>query len=669
MSDSSLRYVLGVDTGGTFTDFVLYDLQQQSIRVHKVLSTPTAPEHAILQGVDELGLGQELPSLHIFHGSTVATNAVLEGKGCRVAYIANIGFADVLSIGRQARENIYDLQPVPIPPPVPAELCLETAGRLSSTAEVLEPLTDEHISELRAKLAALKPDAVAINHLFSWLDNDAEQRLKAALVEDYFVSCSSDVLAEIREYERGIATWLNAYVGPKVSAYLDSLVKQVAPAAVTMMQSSGGTIGAEHAGTTAVNLLLSGPAGGLAAAKYLADQIRQPGQRPRLMTFDMGGTSSDVALIDGDIGLTSEGKIGRYPVAVPMVDMHTIGAGGGSIAYVDAGGLLQVGPQSAGSNPGPACYGLGGTQPTVTDANAVLGRIRPDGFLGGKMDLDLAAAQQAMQPIAEQLQCSIEEVASGIIGLANEHMARALRVISVQRGENPKEYALMSFGGAGGMHVCALAEALAMKNAVVPVMGGVLSALGMLVAPASREFSQTINMAADKAQGINELFTEMQMQGHKALLADHVPAADIEYRQQMDMRYRGQSSTLSVPWQAGVPMASLVEQFHDHHHTRFGHRMAADVEIVTLRLRATGKKTELSLPTIPAQAAANVIDQANVVGVAERVPVYQRETLSKGVQLSGPAIIVEQVSTTWLAPDWVCEVDRYGNLLLQCKKL
>ncbi|MGB5261764.1 MAG: hydantoinase/oxoprolinase family protein, partial [Gammaproteobacteria bacterium] len=484
---------LGIDTGGTFTDFVLYD--GRGLCVHKVLSTPAAPEQAILQGIRELGLATD--GLRVIHGSTVATNAALERKGVRTAYITNRGLGDVLTIGRQARRELYNLQPAPPLPPVPRELCLEVGARTGADGRAVSSLSATDRDAVRAAIAAMQPQAVAINLLFSFLDDGDEREVASWLPDDVFVSCSADVLPEYREYERGIATWLNAWVGPLVAGYVQRLGKALAPAPLAVMQSSGGTLSADQAGRKAVQLLLSGPAGGLMGARYLGQQAGQA----RLLSFDMGGTSTDVALIDGEIRLTSEGHIGPWPVAVPMVDMHTIGAGGGSIARVDDGGLLQVGPESAGADPGPACYGRGGARPTVTDANLVLGRLQADAFLGGAMALDVGAARQVMQTLASGLECSIEEAAQGVLAVANEHMAQALRVISVQRGEDPASYVLMSFGGAGGLHVCALAEALGMARALVPVQAGVLSALGMLVAPPSRQLSHTLT---GELQGFDE---------------------------------------------------------------------------------------------------------------------------------------------------------------------
>ncbi|MDH5484516.1 MAG: hydantoinase/oxoprolinase family protein, partial [Gammaproteobacteria bacterium] len=370
---------LGVDTGGTFTDFVFFDGER--LKIHKVLSTPDAPERAILQGIEELGL--DTCGLRLVHGSTVATNAVLEGKGVSTAYITNRGFADVLQIGRQARRELYNLSPEAPPELVAQAFCLEVDTRLSAQGELLQPLTDASLHNLQQQIEQLKPTAVAINLLFSFLDDAQEKQVEAVIPEGIFISRSSDVLPQYREYERGMTTCLNAYVGPLMQNYLGRLERGVEGGVVSVMQSAGGTIGAAQAGHHAVHLLLSGPAGGLKGAQYVAGLAGYQ----QLLSFDMGGTSTDVALMDHGIALTSEGMIGDYPVAIPMVDMHTIGAGGGSIARLDAGGMLLVGPESAGAAPGPACYGQGGGEATVTDANLLLGRLLPAAFLGGGMAL------------------------------------------------------------------------------------------------------------------------------------------------------------------------------------------------------------------------------------------------------------------------------------------
>lgn len=645
---------LGVDTGGTFTDFVLLD-DNGALRVHKVLSTPEAPEAAILQGIAELGLAP--PELRLVHGSTVATNAVLEGKGVETLYVTNRGFADLLTIGRQQRAALYDLQPPVEPPPVPAEYCLETAGRLAADGQVLEPLTEADLETLLDHVRRLAPKAVAVNLLFSYLDPSHEERIGAALPDAVFVSLSSRVLPEIREYERGMATWLNAWIGPRVAGYLDRLGQALGGVPVSVMQSSGDTVAAGQAAGNAVRMLLSGPAGGLIAARRVAALAGQE----RLMTFDMGGTSTDVALVDAEPRLTTDGRIGRFPVAVPMVDMHTIGAGGGSIAWLDDGGMLQVGPQSAGADPGPACYGRGGVRPTVTDANLVLGRLQPDAFLGGDMRLDDPAARVAIADLANAIGCDLVQTARDIVAVANEHMAQALRATAIKRGADPREHMLVSFGGAGGLHVCALAELLDMRTAMVPVYAGVLSALGMLAARPGRQLSRT-RVGSFEALSPEELdadLAELRQQGLDALVREGFAAADCDARPSVDLRYAGQSYTLNLAWHG---LRSTAEDFHRRHAARYGHRLELPVELVNLRQSVSGPVSPLRLPALPPIPPGKAFAEARMAGLAQPVPRYRRQELAAGQVLDGPALISEAVATTWLAPGWRLRVDAIGNL-------
>lgn len=652
-------YFLGVDTGGTFTDFVLW--HQSRIRIHKVLSTPAAPEQAILQGIHELGLDALSVGtvLHVVHGSTVATNAILERKGVKCVFITNHGFADMLTIGRQTRRELYHLQPKPNLVPVPADLCLETGGRLNANGQTLQALSDADIAQLQKAIQRLKPQAVAINLLFSYLDDRYEKQIEAALDKNLFVSRSSFVLAEYKEYERGMTTWLNAYVGPLVKDYLHRLSSALPQARISVMQSSGGTIAVQQAGDQAVHMVLSGPAGGLAAAKYLGELT----QSSHLLTFDMGGTSTDVALIEETLQLTNEGYIGDFPVAIPMVDMHTIGAGGGSIAFVDAGGILQVGPQSAGADPGPACYGKGGNDPTVTDANLILGRLRADAFLGGEMQLDVNAAQRTLANLAEKLQMSVPDCAQGIIAVANEHMAQALRVMSVQRGIDPRELTLLSFGGAGGLHVCALAEALDMRKAIVPIYSGVLSALGMLVAPRSRQLSHTVGqrLADCSREMIEQFYQPLVTSGMAALAAEGVDARSVQIEYTLDMRYVGQSYYLNVPWSDITGSRAAFDQLHAR---RYGHDLAMPVEVVNVRVGLFSEVTAPALSVVDATQRPPP-QTVSIIGINKPVAVYARETLTQNTPIDGPALITERVSTTFLAAGWHAQVDRFGNLILE----
>jgi len=669
---------LGVDTGGTFTDFILFDDESKSVRIHKVLSTPQAPEKAILQGIADLTrVDAKLDSnnLIMVHGSTVATNAVLEGKGVSTVYITNKGLADVLSIGRQAREQLYNLTPIKKPPLIEAALCVEVDSRLSAQGSHLQQLSEQNLSALISQLEILAPEAVAINLLFSFFDDSEELKIEQAIVErnrhkgtgvkDIFISRSSDVLPEYKEFERGMTTALNAMVGPLMQGYLHRLEGSLEACSISIMQSSGGTTSAEQAGRYPVNLLLSGPAGGLKGAQTIA----AASGIDQLLSFDMGGTSTDVSIIDKDIGFSSGAKIGGYPVAVAMVDMHTIGAGGGSIAQVDAGGLLLVGPESAGAAPGPACYGNGGNKPTVTDANVVLARLLPQSFLGGNMKLDEDAAFTAVKTVSEALGLTVEAAAQGIIDVVNDHMVRALRVMSVERGEDPKDFTLVSFGGAGGLHVCALAEELEMAKALVPVNAGVLSALGMLAADASRERSRAINQRLDDcdAENIEHIFTELmkhtvdELDLSAGAGKDELSHMDgIETRLSADIRYQGQSNTLNLSWSG---LQDVEQAFHQKHENSYGHQLDIDIELVNIRVRVIQQRQSFELPQ---WRATEILKQEYTAmpGIEEAVPVFNRAALKVGQQIKGPALITETSSTTWLEKDWFAEVDNVGNLVL-----
>ena len=649
--------ILGIDTGGTFTDFVYFDGER--VRVHKVLSTPVAPERAILQGIRELNI--RMDGLRIIHGSTIATNAVLEGKGARTAYITNRGFKDVLSIGRQARRELYNLQPAPVKPPVPEQYCLETGGRITFDGQVIDPLTETDIELLVQQVVDLQIQSVAINLLYSYVDAQFEKKIAQSLPGGLFVSCSSEILPEQREYERGITTWLNAYVGPLVHGYLRQLGEQLKPATVSVMRSSGQTCLAAQAGREAVHLLLSGPAGGVSGALYAGNLCRQR----RLLTFDMGGTSTDVALIDGQVPLTSYGHIAGYPVAIPMVDMHTIGAGGGSIAYVDAGGVLQVGPESAGAMPGPACYGQGGTEPTVTDANLVLGHLPRSALLGGNMPLDYELARDALSKLLKPLGLdTIEQVAAGIINVANEQMIQALRRCSVQKGIDPREFVLMAFGGAGGMHLCALADALGIRKTVAPVLAGVLSALGMLVAPPGRQLSKTLGYSMSECSHQYILLTleELIQAGKIALIEEGIDTEHLEIMPSLDLCYQGQAFTLNIPW---VNINDAESRFHQQHQALFGHRLDTHVELVNVRVGIVAEADNLPFPEIDNLIAASPGGFSSVYGISNPVPVWQRVQLPSAHRLDGPVIVTDEVSTLYIAPGWACVMDKYGNLVVE----
>ncbi|WP_197469389.1 hydantoinase/oxoprolinase family protein [Oleiphilus sp. HI0125] len=639
---------LGVDAGGTFTDFVLIESDQ--MQTHKVLSTPSNPAKAIIQGILELGLEDDLlsGSLNIIHGSTVATNAALEGKGARTAYIANKGFKDVLSIGRQNRKELYNLKPIKTDPPVPPELCFEVDCRRDAQGNIITPLSDEAISQLVEDVKESSAEAIAINLLFSFLNSEEEQRIESALNKDFFVSRSSFVLPVYKEYERGIATWLNASLGPKVNNYLSMLQDKLKNNHVQIMQSSGGLLTLDEAKKRAVNLLLSGPAGGLSAVRLLGKSLNQT----KILSFDMGGTSTDVSLMDGDFLLSSENSIADWPVAIPMLDMDTIGAGGGSIAWIDEAGMLHVGPESAGSNPGPACYGQDGDRATVTDANLILGHIPRSAKLGGSLSLDFDKAIQAIEKLAQQLSLSIEETAQGIVQLAEQQMSAALHNISVKQGHSPKDFSLCCFGGAGGMHVCSLAEKLNIKRAIIPRNSGVLSAFGMLTAAPMRNATHSyIHPYQDVSkETLADLFDKM-----KAEIAEDSPelAQTGKIKQHLDLRYLGQSYTIEVPYSE-----RSVEEFEAAHEQRFGHRLNKKIELVNLKLSIEGVPAinSLSKPMHTSSSSTSLLNN--------EIAVIERDHIQLGDIVTGPAIITEKISTTWIPKAWQCELDRFGNLLL-----
>ena len=647
---SSLQ--VGIDTGGTFTDFLVCD--EKHWRIHKVLSDPEDPARAILQGLRELGIDTE-QNFYLAHGTTVATNTVLEGTGAVCAYITNRGFADVLRLGRQARKELYNLRPPPEPVPVAEELCFETGGRLSANGEILEPLTDEDLRTLCEQIKAAKVEAVAINLLFSWRDSDAERRIEAALPKELFISRSSQVLPEIREYERGMATWLNSYVGPGVGHYMGRLHTALPNACLDIMQSHGGTLPGHLAAPNAVRLLLSGPAAGLAAAL----EIGKRAGTERILSLDMGGTSTDVALIDGHIGLSSDGEIGGFPVATPMVDMHTIGAGGGSLAYQDEGGLLRVGPRSAGSRPGPACYGHAGTHATVTDAHVALGWIPAEARLAGSLALDVEAAHAAVRRLADALNLDPLETARGIVRVANENMAQALRVVSIQHGHNPRDFTLMAFGGAGGLHLCALAEALDINRAIVPTYSGAFSALGLLLAPQSRELTQSLGHPLQELDdaSVAQHFAQLQRRAHAEL---DVPESPLwEEQRNLDLRYVGQSASLRLPW---ISVKQAGEDFHAQHRKQYGHALDVPIELVTLRLSLTQHSPTAPLPDAQERPPAAPQYHASVEG--REVPIYRRDQLALGQSIAGPAIILEDTATTRISKHWCAELDSCANIQL-----
>ncbi|RMH60954.1 MAG: hydantoinase/oxoprolinase family protein [Zetaproteobacteria bacterium] len=645
--------LLGVDTGGTFTDFVLADAS--GLRFHKELSTPDDPFRAIARGIRALGLnGAEL---HLVHGSTVATNAILERKGARVLFVTNAGFEDLLRIGRQTRPALYELCPTPGEPWLARDDCIGVHARCDAEGRVLcapKPQELEHLARRAADY-----DAIAVCLLFSFLHGAHEQAIAHALPADKFVSLSHRILPEYGEFERASTTFLNAYVGPLVQRYLARIAEHLAPRHLFIMHSAGGVMDAERAGQEAVRLVLSGPAGGLVAAAHVGAML----DIPRALTFDMGGTSTDVALLDGQPHVSNQGSIAGMPVAVPMMDIHTIGAGGGSIAWIDEAGLPRIGPASAGAQPGPACYGLGGKEATVTDANLVLGHLPANTRLAGQMPLRPELAQQACAAFGRALGLDAVEAARAIVDLANEQMLGALRVVSVQRGLDPAAFTLFCFGGAGGLHACALAESLDMRRIILPLASGAFSALGMIVGKRQLHLSQSRRMrldAPDTQQRLETLFHELERRAQQQL-----PGLTLHYRRSVDMRYAGQGFHLNLPWQRALD--TLGAQFAQAHAQSYGHTLAQPIEIMTARLIATADTPTPAWQALPRQTMAPQPVGHSQVHAVGRVPHYRRDTLGAGAIIDGPALLLEDTSTFWLQPGWRIVVHRFGHLIAERK--
>ena len=688
---------VGVDVGGTFTDFVV--LEPGRLTVRKRLSTPHDPAEAVLHGLEGLGVGPDVP---IAHGSTVATNALLERRGARVALITTRGFADVLEIGRQARPQLYDLRPTRPPALVPRALRFEVDERMDRHGRPQRPLSAEQVAAVVARVVASGATAAAVCLLFSFANPAHEQALGAALQRAGIdVSLSSDILPEFREFERTSTTVANAYLRPVVTAYLEQLTAALG-SRLWVMQSDGTTVPPDRLAVRPVQAVLSGPAGGIVGALAVA----RAGKRRNILTLDMGGTSTDVAFCPGAPVLETQHDIGGVVLNLPMLAIHTVGAGGGSIARRDVAGGLHVGPASAGASPGPACYGRGGTAPTVTDANLVLGRLHPDWRLGGEVRLDRAAARAAVLSLGDETAPSERDadaaavtLANAIIRVVNAHMARALRVISIERGYDPRRCALVAFGGAGPLHAVALAEALDIGEVIVPRYPGVLSAVGTALAEVERSYSRTVMLTVEReapepaavATALAAAYADLERQASRELQATLGPVR-LELRRSLDCRYQGQSHELLVAagrarrvragrmptgQPGGKPGAEIqalqaaVRSFDRLHRRRYGYDQPdRAVEIVTIRLRARHLQAGVALPEAPSdrqRSAAMPAGQTALWDDAQAVtaPIFEREQCEPGVRLVGPALIVQADATTVLPAGWSADADRYGSLLLR----
>jgi N-methylhydantoinase A len=649
---------LGVDVGGTFTDLVA--LSDRGVTTSKVPSTPRDQSVGVMNAIEasEIDAGAVVA---LAHGMTVATNALLERRGARTALVTTEGFRDVLEIARQNRPSLYDLAQDRPPALVPRELRFTIKERMGPDG-VLAALDEASLEAAVAAVEEAQVEAVAVCLLFAFAHPEHEQRVGEALREalpDVHVSLSSEVLPEFREYERFSTTTADAYLAPRLAAYLGNLGGKVTGAAMPpplIMQSSGGVTGIDDAIEDAAGCVLSGPAGGVVGAAYVGSL----GGYKDLLTFDMGGTSTDVApILSGEAQTTTETVVAGVPIKLPMVDVHTVSAGGGSIAWADAGGALRVGPHSAGADPGPAAYGAGGEEPAVTDANLYLGYLADGAELGGQVVLRRELSEKALSTLGEELGLAAEEVALGVVRVANAEMTRALRIISVERGLDPREFALLAFGGAGGMHACALAEELGMQTVLVPRAGGVLSALGLAISDVRRDYVSPYLSSLDDADAAEseKRFAHMESMAEGDLT---VP----EHTRRADMRYRGQSFELTVEADS---LEKLEDRFHAAHERRYGYRMEEEaVELVNLRLISTVpvEKPELDEPDPTSEASAGK-RKANFDGEWVEVPVLDREKMGQGSEVAGPAIVEFRESTCVVRPSWSGKVDGIGTLLLE----
>ena len=678
-SKAKLPHVrVGIDTGGTFTDFI-YE-RNGRLGLFKLPSTPSDPSLAIEKGLQQIAdlTGSAPEQFQIVHGTTVGTNALLQRRGARTALIATAGFEDVLVIGRQARPELYNLNAVKPDPLVTDELRLGIRERVVASGEVLEKLTDAEIARIREAVGKTGAESVAICLLFSFLHPQHEERIAESLASFKLpLSISSKILPEYREYERTSTVVINAYLQPLMGTYLNRITqstimqstKSKAPGSqLRVMQSSGGSVSAELAAQEPVRTILSGPAGGVVGALRAA---KEAGFK-NVITFDMGGTSTDVALCDaGTIRTTNEAVVAGLPVAVSVMDIHTVGAGGGSIARIDEGGSLRVGPESAGADPGPACYGRS-VLPTVTDAHLVLGHFGGAGLLGGEFPLDEKRSQAAMKELAAAMSaasgkhCTIEYAAEGVLAVANTNMERALRHISVERGHDPRQFALLPFGGAGGLHAYDLARMLRIPTIIVPRAGGTLSALGVLAADVVKDQSRTVMLSPAKIRQLERTFKELEREASQILKAEGFANSRQRHERSLAMRYRGQSFELEIP----IGKEDVTKSFHRAHRERYGYAQDCEVEIVSARLRSLGLVDELPRQSIGRAKHRRTVPAsqkhaARMDGRKISVAVYKREELPAGVALQTPCIVTEYSATTLIPEHANASIDRYGNLIVK----
>ncbi|MEO8607284.1 MAG: hydantoinase/oxoprolinase family protein [Chloroflexota bacterium] len=668
---------VGVDIGGTFTDLILSS--DGGLTIHKLLSTPDNPAQAMLDGLNAITSGGLDALERVSHGSTVATNAILERKGAKTALITTQGFRDVLFIGRQNRPILYALQPQLPPPLIPREWCYEVPERLDFHGEVLTPLDILALDKILDDIAAQGIESLAVCFLYSYVNPVHEQAVRARILErgllhEWQIALSCEVLPEFREYERASTVALDAYVRPVMSRYLTQLENELPQnVGLRIMKSDGGVVSAARARQQAIQTALSGPAAGVIGAFHIA----QLAGYDHIITLDIGGTSTDVALCPGEPVRRPESEIDGLPLRIRLLDIETIGAGGGSIARLDAGGALRVGPESAGANPGPICYGRGGKKITVSDANAVLGRLDASRFLGGQMALDIEPARAAITQLANQMNLSVEAAAKGIIDVANVNIDRALRRVSVARGYDPRDFTLVAFGGAGPLHACEVAERLDIPRVLVPRYPGVMCALGLLVADVALDYSQSIlqPLNTDTLATIANHLETLTERAQVELTREGITPDRQQIRALLDMRYVGQAYELTVPYPLPLTPSPLrregeqniAQDFHEAHRRTYGHAMPErSVEVVNLRLQAVGVVEKPIFQRSDFVGARPVV--LSIQHRADSVTLYNRDALQPGDILDSPALIFQLDSTVFVAPDWNARVDGYGNLILESDK-
>jgi N-methylhydantoinase A len=675
--------IVGVDIGGTFTDLVLSE--DGRLKIHKLLSTPDNPARAMLAGLETISSGNLHTIQRVSHGSTVATNAILERKGAKTALITTQGFRDLLAIGRQNRPVLYALHPQLPPPLIPRQWCYEIPERLDYSGAVLSPLDMAVLDHVLDQIAAQNIESVAVCFLYSYVNPVHEQAVRARILErgllqEWQIALSCEVLPEFREYERASTVALDAYVRPVMSRYLQQLEDNLPqPSSLRIMKSDGGIISARHARQQAIQTALSGPAAGVIGAFHIAKLAGFD----HIITLDIGGTSTDVALCPGAPVRRPESEIDGLPLRIRLLDIETIGAGGGSIARLDAGGALRVGPESAGADPGPMVYGRGGQQITVSDANAVLGRLDAEHFLGGTMTLDVESAKAAINDLARQMNLSLEAAAQGIINVANVNIDRALRRVSVARGYDPRDFTLVAFGGAGPLHACEVAERLEIPRVLVPRYPGVLCALGLLVADVALDYSRSVlGVVKDETPHMLQAHLEAMMaQARADLSREAIADADMIFNGMVDMRYQGQAYELTIPF---IPLPvpefkegekngaqGLVGRFHEAHEKTYGHALPGrNVEVVNLRLQAVGvvEKPMFEEEIVGAQGLVPLHDAflGHKTGLnGEAMALYDRDSLAPGACVDGPALVFQLDSTVYVAPGWSARVDGWRNLVLE----